>query len=102
MTGLEPAASNVTGWRSNQLSYTPDFRLILCRPGRTRCRPSHTRDNGTREASRETRRLISLRQVSASLRHEKYSSGFAAKKTGVFPCRSHSSFPGIVRRFSAV
>ena len=46
MTGLEPAASNVTGWRSNQLSYTPDFRLILCRPGRTRCRPSHTRDNG--------------------------------------------------------
>ena len=25
MTGLEPAASNVTGWRSNQLSYTPNL-----------------------------------------------------------------------------
>ena len=26
MTGLEPAASGVTGRRSNQLSYTPKYR----------------------------------------------------------------------------
>ena len=29
LTGLEPAASGVTGRRSNQLSYTPIFRPVV-------------------------------------------------------------------------
>ena len=29
VTGLEPAASGVTGQRSNQLSYTPAYRLEI-------------------------------------------------------------------------
>ena len=29
VTGLEPAASGVTGRRSNQLSYTPIFRPVV-------------------------------------------------------------------------
>ena len=29
VTGLEPAASGVTGRRSNQLSYTPIFKTIV-------------------------------------------------------------------------
>ena len=28
-TGLEPAASNVTGWRYNQLNYSPAFGRIV-------------------------------------------------------------------------
>ena len=31
VTGLEPAASGVTGQRSNQLSYTPAFRSAVAR-----------------------------------------------------------------------
>ena len=31
VTGLEPAASGVTGRRSNQLSYTPKPRRMYCR-----------------------------------------------------------------------
>ena len=34
VTGLEPAASGVTGRRSNQLSYTPEKRF--CAPARPR------------------------------------------------------------------
>ena len=29
VTGLEPAASGVTGRRSNQLSYTPIFKTVV-------------------------------------------------------------------------
>ena len=29
LTGLEPAASGVTGRRSNQLSYTPIFKTVV-------------------------------------------------------------------------
>ena len=34
VTGLEPAASGVTGQRSNQLSYTPAFRFAPAPCGR--------------------------------------------------------------------
>jgi hypothetical protein len=36
VTGLEPAASSVTGWRSNQLSYTPNL-LPRCGLRRNAC-----------------------------------------------------------------
>ncbi len=32
-TGLEPATSNVTGWRSNQLNYVPGKTIIALRNG---------------------------------------------------------------------
>ena len=31
VTGLEPAASGVTGRRSNQLSYTPTEKVLIAR-----------------------------------------------------------------------
>ena len=31
-TGLEPAASGVTGRRSNQLNYDPNVRAVYCNP----------------------------------------------------------------------
>ena len=48
VTGLEPAASGVTGRRSNQLSYTPDRgrfgpRLGVGVSDRASCKPRHLR-----------------------------------------------------------
>jgi hypothetical protein len=40
VTGLEPAASGVTGQRSNRLSYTPSSRLAASSPAPGRCQPS--------------------------------------------------------------
>ena len=37
VTGLEPAASGVTGRRSNQLSYTPVVKRLRCTRALLRC-----------------------------------------------------------------
>ena len=44
VTGLEPAASGVTGRRSNQLSYTP--KLLDCERFTLRLCPCQARRNG--------------------------------------------------------
>ncbi len=47
VTGLEPAASAVTGRRSNQLSYTPDAWKKDPRAGGPRCNPLSQASQGT-------------------------------------------------------
>ena len=57
VTGLEPAASGVTGRRSNQLSYTPNFKTVV--PERAPKRAAEDTEDTGENAAREKLRSIS-------------------------------------------